>query len=79
MLRLLLSYLLYGWIILLVAIPLNFAAKALGIQTWYDYLGFMGQLGFIKATLSLQALDYLFLFIFYPGIFGLVVYLLKRS
>ena len=62
-----LKYLIYGWIILIVAIPVNFIAKGIGLVTWYDFLVFNKSIGF---------LDGIFMFIVYPLIFGAVIYFL---
>ena len=62
-----LKYLIYGWIILIVAIPINFIAKKIGLVTWYDFLVFKQSIGF---------LDGIFMFIVYPLIFGAVIYFL---
>lgn len=73
----LLKYFLYGWLILFLAILFNLVAGALGITTWYEYLGRVGDSGLRTATHSLQLIDFLFLFLLYPGLFGLILYLLK--
>ena len=62
-----LKYLIYGWIILIVAIPINFIAKKIGLVTWYDFLVFNKSIGL---------LDGIFMFIVYPLIFGAVIYFL---
>ena len=62
-----LKYLIYGWIIFIVAIPVNFIAKKIGLVTWYDFLVFNKSIGF---------LDGIFMFIVYPLIFGAVIYFL---
>ena len=62
-----LKYLIYGWIILIVAIPINFIAKKIGLVTWYDFLVLNKSIGF---------LDGIFMFIVYPLIFGAVIYFL---
>ena len=59
----------YGWIILIVAIIVNIIAKKLGIATWYDFL---------LDRKSLNILNYIFLFVIYPGIFGAIIYFLKK-
>ena len=56
-----LKYLIYGWIILIVAIPVNFMAKEIGLVTWYGFLVFKDSIGF---------LDVIFMFIVYPFILG---------
>ena len=62
-----LKYLIYGWIILIVAIPVNIIANKIGLVTWYDFLVF-------KKSIDFQ--DGLFMFIVYPLIFGAVIYFL---
>lgn len=74
----LIKYLIYGYLIILVAILFNIGAKVVGLKTWYDYLGEISKLGLAPATLSLHPLDLLFLFLIYPSLFGLLVYLFKR-
>ena len=64
-----LTYLIYGWIILIVAIPLNFIAKEIGLITWYGFLVFKDSIGF---------LDVVFMFILYPLILGSAIGIGKR-
>ena len=63
-----LRYLIYGWIILIAAIPVNIIAKKIGLVTWYDFLVFKNSISF---------LDGLFMSIVYPLIFGVIIYFLK--
>ena len=63
-----LKYLIYGWIILIVAIPINIIANKIGLVTWYDFLVFKKNISF---------LDGIFMFIIYPLIFGAVIYFLR--
>ena len=63
-----LTYLIYGWIILIVAIPVNFIAKEIGLITWYG-LVFKDSIGF---------LDVIFMFILYPLILGSAIGIGKR-
>ena len=70
-----LKYLGYGWLILGVAIVINGAVKLVGGTTWYDYIGKISNLGVKTATLSLHPAEVLFLFIIYPAIFGIIVFL----
>ena len=74
------KYLGYGWLILVVAILANGALKRLGGTTWYDYILSISKFGLKTATLSLHPLELFFLFVIYPGIFGIIVYIavLKR-
>ena len=62
-----LKYLIHGWIILIVAILVNFIAKKIGLVTWYDFLVFKKSIVF---------LDGIFMFIVYPLIFGVIIYFL---
>ena len=64
-----LKYLIYGWIILIVAIPVNFIAKEIGLITWYGFLVFKDSIGF---------LDVVFMFILYPLILGSAIGIGKR-
>ncbi len=70
-----LKYLGYGWLILVVAIIANGTVKLIGITTWYDYILNISSVGVKEATQALHILDTLFLFILYPGLFGLIVYI----
>jgi len=63
-----LKYLIYGWIILTVAIIVNIIAKKIGLVTWYDFLVFKKSIGL---------LDGIFMFIVYPLIFGGIIYFLR--
>jgi len=69
-----LKYLLYGWIILIAAVVVNLITESLGGATWYEYLSEVSRVGLRTATMVLHPLELLFLFILYPGVFGLVVY-----
>ena len=64
----LLRYFIYGWIILIAAIPVNLIAKKVGLVTWYDFLVFKKSIGF---------LDGIFMLIVYPLIFGAIIYFLR--
>ncbi len=70
-----LKYLGYGWLILVIAVVANAVARSLGWKTWYDYFYAISELGLKAATSSLTFMEILFLFIIYPGIFGLTIYL----
>ena len=63
-----LRYFIYGWIILIAAIPVNILAKKIGLVTWYDFLALKKSIGF---------LDGIFMFIVYPLIFGGIIYFLR--
>lgn len=56
---------LIGVVILVTAILLNAVATKLRIMTWY---------GFVKKPTSARPLDYLWLFLLYPGLLGAAVY-----
>ncbi len=63
-----------GWVILIVAIIVNLIAKSIGINTWYDFLTGMTDIGIKDSFKNLKITDILFLFILYPGIFGVIIY-----
>ena len=65
-----LRYFIYGWIILIAAIPVNLIAKKIGLVTWYDFLVFKKSIGF---------LDGIFMLIVYPLIFGAIIYFFKNG
>jgi len=69
-----LKYFGFGWGILVIAILVNVIAKYAGISTWYDYITNMTVSGIKEATLSLSFAEVVFLYVIYPGIFGLIVY-----
>lgn len=54
---------------MIVAIPVNFIAKEIGLITWYGFLVFKDSIGF---------LDVIFMFILYPLILGSAIGLGKR-
>jgi hypothetical protein len=65
---------LVGIIILVAAVLLNVMAGWLGLSTWYSFLQDASQKGVSHAFQGLNALDYLFLFLLYPGLLGLAAY-----
>ncbi len=74
----LLKYLGYGWLILIAAIIANLISKSLGLITWYDFLLTMPRTGISGAILGLSGINIIFLFVLYPGIFGLIIYRLVK-
>ena len=54
---------------MIVAIPVNFIAKEIGLITWYGFLVFKDSIGF---------LDVIFMFILYPLILGSAIGIGKR-
>jgi len=66
----LLKYFIYGWLILLLGIVVNFLGKKINHITWYDFLVF-GE--------NLAIKDVIFLFLVYPTLFGILLYFLKNS
>jgi hypothetical protein len=76
---LLIKIYLAGLVVLVVAVLLNVAAGWLGLSTWYSFLLEASQKGLYPALQSLNAADYLFLFLFYPGLLGLAAYLIFRA
>lgn len=67
-----------GWIILVVAIALNFIAVKLGVDTWFSYINEIGKVGIVKAFSNSTIISKLFLFIIYPFILGLTAYLVLK-
>ena len=76
--RIAISFLLYGWLVLLVALVMNGVAHWLGILTWYDYVMRVSEYGMRGATAALSFGELLFLYLLYPGILGGLVYVLVR-
>ena len=68
-----LKYLVYGWVILIVAIVVNALSSQFGVSTWYSYARSISSVGFYEATLSLPVLNIIFLYFVYPSILGAVV------
>lgn len=68
-----------GWIILVVAIVLNYIAARIGIITWYPFLDEVGKEGFMKAFLGSSFLSKLFLFAIYPFLLGVSAYLVFKT
>lgn len=67
-----------GLTVLIGAILLNVAAKALGLATWYDFLQSAADLGAAQAIRNLRLLDVLFLMLIYPAALGLFAWLILR-
>ena len=68
----------YGWGILVSAILINGVVKWLGGRTWYDYFNLIFKNGVWKATTAFSIIELAFLFIIYPALFGLLIYLMTR-
>lgn len=60
------SIIVAGWAVLIVAILLNIGAKAIKIKTWYE---------FISGERELNVVTFLWLFVLYPIALGLAAYL----
>ena len=69
--------LILGWVVLLAAICLNIVAKMIRLTTWYDFLLLIKDHK-VKALKRISLVSYLFLFIIYPAILGLVAYYLVK-
>jgi hypothetical protein len=67
-----------GWVILIVAIGLNFMAYKLGILTWYSFLENIGKIGFVKSFQEISLVSKIFLFVIYPFLLGLSGYILLK-
>jgi hypothetical protein len=61
--------LLYGYILLLSAIILNFLASKLKVKSWYD---------FIKKPKQTSVISYIWLFLIYPLSLGLAIVLAQQ-
>lgn len=68
-----------GWIILIVAIIVNYIAIRMGILTWYAFLEDAVKVGNIKAFIGSSFSSKLFLFIIYPVVLGLTAYLFIKN
>ncbi len=67
-----------GWVVLLVAIFLNFLAVKLDISTWYPFTESITKNGFVKALREISLISKLFLFIIYPFLLGLAGFVTLR-
>jgi hypothetical protein len=75
--NIMLKIFLSGTAILIAAIAVNAAAKTLGLQTWYDFLGRMSERGVATALQDTAPLSLLFLFVIYPLFLGICVKVLS--
>lgn len=66
-----------GLSILVSAIVLNVLAQAIGLMGWYGFLSRLAEEG-SPAVKSVRTADYLWLFIGYPFLLGLTVWLTDR-
>jgi hypothetical protein len=64
----LIMIILYGYVVLVAAILANLLANFFGLISWYDFLQ--------KNYESLSLASIIWLFIFYPLVLGLAVYLI---
>jgi hypothetical protein len=69
---------LVGWVILVVAIGLNFLAGRLGITTWYPFFDDANKMGIFKAFEKTSLLSKIFLLGIYPALLGLSSYLILK-
>lgn len=60
-----------GWIVLVVAIILNYIAIKFGLTTWYDFAGIIGKHGLIEAVKRIGVVSVVFLLVVYPFVLGL--------
>ena len=67
-----------GWVILIVAIGLNFLAGRLGITTWYPFFDDANKMGILKAFEKTSLLSKIFLLGIYPALLGLFSYLFLK-
>ena len=66
-----------GIIFLFLTILVNMALGALKLYSWYDFLGAIQSKGVKKAISRMPAVSLLWLFIGYPFVLGLFVYILR--
>lgn len=64
-----------GWVVLIVAIIINYIAIKMGILTWYSFLEKSGKIGFFQAVTKSPIISTIFLFIIYPAVLGLTALL----
>jgi hypothetical protein len=64
-----------GLIILIVAILLNIIATNLRISTWFSLIKEINENGFTKTINNQSIISILFLFLIYPFLLGLFVFL----
>ena len=72
----LLKFFIVVWYVLVVAIIINFFAKLIRLNTWYDYLSKIGDIGFLKASSDIGIYSLIFLYILYPLLLGLSLLLI---
>ncbi len=63
-----------GLAILIGAIVINVLAYYLSLPTWYDFLKLVTSQGLVGALSSLSVFAFIFLFIIYPFLLGLLAY-----
>lgn len=68
----------YGWAVLVCAIILNGLVKLLGGRTWYDYFALIQSKGFLAGTGALHIVEMVFLYVLYPGLFGVMIWALVK-
>jgi FtsH-binding integral membrane protein len=74
-----LKFFIFGWYILVIAIIINFFAKLIKLNTWYDYLTKIGDIGFLKASSGIGMYSLIFLYIIYPLLLGLSLFLIYSN
>ena len=70
----LLKIILSGFFLLVFAILINGIANYIGILTWYDFLSKRKNKSFLS---KIRTVDYIWLFIGYPFLLGLLIYFAK--
>jgi len=58
-----------GFGILIGAVVLNTIATKLSLTTWYDFL---------QSPKTIKPISYVWLFVVYPGLLGLIAFLLQK-
>lgn len=67
-----------GVVFLFLTILVNVIANALKLTSWYTFLAIINSIGMGKAMSQLSVQSVLWLFVGYPFVLGMLVYLLRR-
>lgn len=67
-----------GWIILVVAIFINYIAGKFGIATWYGFVETIEKYGIMEGMKRVGLVSALFLFVVYPFFLGVAAFFSLR-
>lgn len=67
-----------GIVVLIGAIIINLFIKLLKISTWYDFINEISRQGLKQVFINQGLFGFIFLFIVYPLLLGLLVYLIVK-